>query len=444
MRDLEAVLRESPLLHGVLPLTSVCNVSCVFCSNLQNPPSVEQYRIEPRPLDEVLEHIHLLRSHERVVIGESATRIIEGEPYTYPHINTVLLEVRRRLPGRAIAVTTNGMLLRPDDVSVLSETGAQLTLSLNALGPRARLELMGDRSPSRVVEAATALARAGVELYGSMVAMPSLGTWSDFRDSVRFLAGCGARAVRVFIPGFTKVKPYSLISAGDEARLFEEAEALADLTGVPVLIEPTALGPDIAHVAGVIRGSPAYDAGFKRGDRVLSIDGARVISSTDAHDALNRSASPTVSMSRSGVVLDLRLTKPAGVHSGVIMKNDMDRKRLVRVLGRLRAHRGRSAIVTSRLAQGFWRAVLEREASGTRAVTCAVFAAENHFYGGNIACAGLLTAEDFQRTMDSQPFKDWGSTLALLPQEPFDPEGRDLLGVKWQEAGTEGCAVEIA
>jgi len=440
MRDLETVLRESSLLHGVLPLTSVCNVSCVFCSNLQNPPGVEQYRIEPRPLDEVLEHIPLLRSHEKVIIGESATRIIEGEPYTYPHINKVLREARRRLPGSAIAVTTNGMLLRPDDVSVLYETGAQLTLSLNAVSPRARLELMGDRSPSRVVQAARALARAKVELYGSMVAMPSVGTWGDFRDSVNFLADHGARAVRVFIPGFTKVKPHPLISADDEARLFEEAESLTGLTGVPVLVEPTLLGQDIALVAGVIRGSPAYDAGFKRGDRMLSIDGARVISATDAHDALTRSASPLASVSRSGDALDLRLTKPAGVHSGVIMKNDMDRKRLVRVLGRLRAHRGRTAIVTSRLAQGFWWAVLEREAVGS----CAVFAADNRFYGGNIACAGLLTVEDFRRTIDSQLFRDWGASLALLPQEPFDPEGRDLLATKWQEAGTEGCAIEVA
>ena len=63
---------------------------------------------------------------------------------------------------------------------------------------------------------------------------------------------------------------------------------------------------------------------------------------------------------------------------------------------------------------------------------------------GNIACAGLLTVEDFRRTIDSRLFRDWGASLALLPQEPFDPEGRDLLGTKWQEAGTEGCAIEVA
>jgi hypothetical protein len=420
----------------------------VFCSNLQNPPGVERYVIRPRPLEAVLGHIPLLRSHEKVVIGESATRIIEGEPYTHPHINEVLLEVRRRMPGAAIAVTTNGMLLRPDDVSALSAAGAQVTLSLNALGPRARREMMGDRSPSRVVEAAGALARAGIELYGSMVALPALGTWSDFRDSVRFLAAHGAKAVRVFIPGFTRASAGPLIAEADEAQLFEEAETLTELTGVPVLVEPTALAAEAGRVAGVIPGSPASNSGIRLHDRVLSIDGTGVVTSTDAHDALNRAASPLVSVIRSGQKLEMRLAKPAGVRSGVIMKHDMDKKRLVRTLDRLRTHPGRSAIVTSRLACGFWRAVLERHApgggEGEGEFSCEVFAASNRFYGGNIACAGLLTVEDIEETMQSEAFRQWGATLALLPQEPFDPDGRDLVGRRWQDACIAGCTVEIA
>ena len=440
MRDFGSVLRESALLHGVLPLTSICNVSCLFCSNLQNPPGVEQYCVPPRPLEEVFEHIPLLRPHAKVVIGESATRIIEGEPYTYAHLDKVLLEIRRRLPGVAIAVTTNGMLVRPGNVRVLSETRAQVTLSLNALSPQSRLDLMGDASPSRVVQAAAGLSRAGVELYGSMVAVPSVAGWSDFRDSVRFLADHGARAVRVFIPGFTKVAPSPLISPADEARLFEEAQEMTTLTGVPTLVEPAEPSPGAGLIAGVIPGSPAQAAGLRREDRVLAVDGVPVVSSTDAHDALARAASPKVTVNRAGETLDQVLQKPAGAHSGAIMRQDIGRKRLGEVMAWIRGHKGRSAIVTSRLATGFWRAVLQRESIGT----CEVFTAENRFYGGNIACAGLLTVEDLRETMRSRPFRDWGATLALLPQEPFDPEGRDLVGAEWREARVTGCAVEIA
>jgi len=440
MRDLDVVLRESALLHGVLPLTSMCNVSCAFCSNLQNPPGVEQYRITHRPLEDVLQHIPLLRSHEKVVIGESATRIIEGEPYTYGQVDEVLLEIRRRLPGVAIAVTTNGMLLQPGNVSVLSETGAQVTLSLNALSPRARLDLMGDRSPSRVVRAAAAVARAGVELYGSMVAVPEVTGWGDFRDSVRFLSDHGAKAVRVFIPGSTKVASGPFISRTDQERLFEEAGALAELTGVPVLVEPVELGPDIALVEGVIPRSSAYAAGLRRGDRLLAVDGEPVVSSTDAHDILVRAASPAVTVSRAGQAVDLALQKRAGEHSGAVMRHDIDRKRLGTVLRRLRGHNGRSAIITSRLAARFWRGVVRRESLGA----CGVFVAENTFYGGNIACAGLLTVQDFSEVMQSRWFRDWAPALVLLPQEPFDPEGRDLVGVDWREARVDGCVTEPA
>ncbi len=440
MRDLEVVLRESALLHGVLPLTSVCNVSCMFCSNLQNPPGVEQYRIPHRPLKEVFQHIPLLRAHEKVVIGESATRIIEGEPYTYGQVDEVLLEIRRRLPGAAISVTTNGILLQPGNVSALSETGAQVTLSLNALSTRARLDLMGDRSPSRVVTVTEALARTGIELYGSMVAVPAVAGWDDFRDSVRFLADHGAKAVRVFIPGFTQVAQGALISRGDETRLFEEAEALAGLTGVPVLVEPVELGLDIGLVEGIIPRSPADAVGLRRGDRVMAIDGEPAASSTDAHDTLTRAASPVVTVSRGGQATDLALQKRAGEQPGVVMRHDIGRKRLGDVLRRIQGRTGHSAIITSRLAARFWRGVARRESLGT----CEVFVAENGFYGGNIACAGLLTVQDFSEIMRSRRFREWAPELVLLPQEPFDPEGRDLVGVHWRDACADDTTIELA
>lgn len=106
---------ESLILRGasegnILPLTSACNVRCIFCSHRQNPPGVEAYRIPPQGRSEVERILPFMDPERPVVIGESATRIIEGEPFTHPAILEILELIRANLPGATIQITTNGSL----------------------------------------------------------------------------------------------------------------------------------------------------------------------------------------------------------------------------------------------------------------------------------------------------------------------------------------------
>ena len=71
---------------NILPLTSYCNVRCVFCSHKQNPDGVLIHRLPSLPVAKVEELVQLLDPREKVVIGESATRLVEGEPFTHPEI----------------------------------------------------------------------------------------------------------------------------------------------------------------------------------------------------------------------------------------------------------------------------------------------------------------------------------------------------------------------
>jgi len=66
--------------RGILPLTSGCNASCVFWSHRYTPPGVEVLVLGPRPLAEVRARLDWLAGSEKIVIGESVTRIKEGEP----------------------------------------------------------------------------------------------------------------------------------------------------------------------------------------------------------------------------------------------------------------------------------------------------------------------------------------------------------------------------
>jgi NifB/MoaA-like Fe-S oxidoreductase len=433
-RELREVLRQSALLHAVLPLSSVCNVRCLFCSNNQNPLGVETYSIPPRPLDEVLEDIPLLRSHEKVNIGESATRINEGEPYTYDGINVVLSALRKRLPGAVISLTTNGTLVTEDDVRLLSELGAvEVTLSLNARSPEARESLMADRDPGRALQTVRWLNKHGVTFSGSMVAMPCVTGWADFEDSVRLLAESGAETVRVFLPGFTGVASAEVERQSrsvDVGAVLESARRLTEETDVPVIVEPVPMTSSLPLVHGVIKDSYAAHAGVRPGDELKQVDGSAVVTATTAYDRITRAASPALTLERGGIEVACMIQKPSGAPSGLVFRGDLDARRLMKTIERLRTFPGRSAVITSVLAGGYWEDIILGQALSGRTK---VFAAENRFFGGNIRCAGLLTVSDFAEVIRGAAMASWGPGLVLMPGEPFDHTMRDLIGVCWEE-----------
>jgi len=51
--ELWPLLVEAVSVYNVLPLTSTCNLNCIFCSHLQNPPGIKAYHFPPLPLEEL-------------------------------------------------------------------------------------------------------------------------------------------------------------------------------------------------------------------------------------------------------------------------------------------------------------------------------------------------------------------------------------------------------
>ena len=69
---------------NVLPVTSKCNFSCLFCSHKQNPPDIKVFSVPDLSLSGLIDIIDFLDKDRKIVIGESATNIIEGEPFCNP------------------------------------------------------------------------------------------------------------------------------------------------------------------------------------------------------------------------------------------------------------------------------------------------------------------------------------------------------------------------
>lgn len=442
---IRALMLFSAQQANILPLTSACNVNCIFCSNRQNPAGVEVYTIAPQKIDDIKECLQFMDESRPVVIGESATRICEGEPFTHPNIKDILRLVRRRLPNALIQITTNGSLLDENMVSFLSGLGNVIVyLSLNSSNPGVRRTLMRDKLAEQAVRCVNLLNQVDIEFHGSIVAMPHIYGYEDLEESIRYLAREGARTVRVFIPGYTRLAPDTLRFPPDlPERVRCLVSGLRSEAGTPVTCEPPGLTGLKPEIAGVISGSPAERAGMRPGDVIKIIDGYRPYSRVDAFNRLKESNNPEVFVEQEGTVFNCVLEKVKGQSPGVVMEYDLgpEWEYAGNVARRNRAER--VLIVTSGLA----REVVARSMHiFGRDFEWRVIAAPNRFFGGSIGAAGLLVAGDMIAAVKEflHDHPDWIPDLVLLPPVAFDHRGRDLTGHFYREVGEKtGLPVEI-
>ncbi|MGI9953483.1 radical SAM protein [Moorellaceae bacterium AZ2] len=437
--------------YNILPLTSTCNLRCVFCSHRQNPPGVEAVAFAPLALDQVDVLLDYLDGRRKIVIGESATRLLEGEPLTHPYFLQVMARLRRRYPQTLVEITTNGLLLDQKKIEALEGLKPlEMNISVNSLTPAGRQKLLGNREAAPLLRALEGLTQRGILWHGSLVAYPSLVGWEDIGTTIGGMAKAGASTIRVFLPGFTRLAPSSLqfdaVALRQEMEKF--LEELRQEIKVPLLLEPPLVRDLTPRVAGVIPGSPAEAAGLQRGDIILYVDGKAPRSRVEAFGLVSRPGRRKLRIRRGeggqGIpgAEEVTLDLSSGTKSGIVLEWDADPAIIDLVEDACRRYGARRALIfTSELAGEVVRALLQ-PVHGVAAVR----PVRNYFFGGSIACAGLLTVADFVRAWKEElqsPFYVQPD-LVLLPGLAFDFWGRDLTGRSYGElAEISGLPVEV-
>lgn len=431
-RAVRAAIEWGARRYGVLPVTSVCDVRCVFCSNRQNPPGVRTYQLPPATVEETARTLELMDDPRRVVVGESVTRIDEGEPFTHPRLLDLLALARERFPRAVLQVTTNGSPLTRDRVRALAALApVEVVLSLNSAVEDNRRRLMSDPRPQRALAAADHLAEEGVPFQGSIVAMPHLVGWDDPARAVFFLDERGAKLIRLFMPGFTRLAPSELRfppTMWDElGRLVDE---LAPAVRAPLLLEPPRLRDLEARLEGVAPDSPAARAGLRRGDVIKAVGGEEVFCRFDAHASATEAGPVEVEAERPGTgrfkaVLD----KQPEERPGFVAHYDVNPVRLHRAAGLLHDGPRPALVFTSRLAEDVIRLGLERVMEPEALEGVRVVAVEDAFFGGSIMAAGLAVVQDYLDALAREERAGRPAPrLVLVPWEPWDQERRDLTG----------------
>lgn len=414
---------QSIVEQGILPLTSACNTACLFCSHRFNPPGLRLRRQAPLTLAELESALPIIRRLPSLTIGESITTTIEGEPLTHPELIAVLRRVRTVAPQLRLQLTTNGILLSEERLQQLQRLSPlELTISVNSVDPAARRRLMGDQAGEIRPLLRQLQQQPDLRWHASLVAMPQIVGVADVLQTVQAAADHQASTIRVFWPGFTELTPVELRLPNHlQQELASELAAWARTHTTPLVVEPVALSDLRAEICGVMAGTVAARAGLAAGDVILAVDGQPVLSRTDAFQQAFTAADPELLVQRESELQLVRLVKPADSLTGLVMYGDLPPG----VITRLRRHcrrPGRGLVLTSSLAVGQLRAAL----AAPRYRQVNVLAVPNRRFGGSIACAGLLTVEDFQAALAEQTERpDW----LILPAAPFDRDGCDLFGV---------------
>ncbi len=424
--SIEALLYQAQK-DGVLPITSECSEGCLFCSNHFNPPGCEVFNIGRRSLTDIEESIPWLQpAPGPVVIGESVTRINEGEPLTHPDLGSVLRLVREAYPDRGIRLTTNGTLLTPEIVSLMSALRVELTVSLNTVGKR--FEVMRDPDGDRTLRGVAALG-GKVRFDGSIVALPFITGWGDISATARFLQESGAGTIRLLLPGFSSRHPLYRQMPSDTWQKVKDfsGELAADLR-VPVLFEPPGLRDTRPVVEYVQRGTPAEKAGIMPGDLVTKVAGRETFSRKDAFHACRARENPQITLDRQGAEIGVVLKKRRNEPPGFIMYEDLDREAYLDWERSSQVRKGRDVLIlTSSLA----KPVIEHVLRG-RELRAKVAPVMSRFFGGNIQAAGLLTVRDFWAAYQRVIGDGYSPVEVTLPRIAFDPWGRDLEGVHYR------------
>jgi len=435
--DQNAIVKQQILLSAqtsnILPITSVCNVRCLFCSHKQNPPEVKTYYIRHRSLEEIEETLDFIAPDKRIVIGESVTKINEGEPFAHPLIEEVLRAIRRRFPSTKIQITTNGSYCTKEKVDFLKDLGGvELNYSLNSCSLDIREKLMKDSTAEISISGLKYLKERSIPFHGSLVAMPSVTGWEDLEQTIKYFDKWGAETIRVFTPGFTRLAPPKLRLDTQTERAIEEFIRKIKLEiKTPITLEPQQLTDLKAVVEGVIHGSPAYHSGVIHSDIILTVNGEKVFSRVEAFNKILELVNPRLAIQRGGQEQVLTITKSAYQSSGLVMAYDLAWDTIGMINGEIKRKKAHKVVVlTSNLAFPILKQSLEINNLSAN-IEIKVVSVENNFFGGSIRAAGLLVVDDFLKALEQIDLTS--IDLILLPAITFDNRGADLTGKSYLE-----------
>ena len=239
-----------------LPISSVCNAQCIFCSNNLNPFPI--YREGFRPLEDIKKGIALLSDSSEIRLGDSLPgRISEGEALLHPELFTVLKLIRDRFPSTPIQISTNGIRLTKDFIEKLVPfQPLKFTISYHSDNPEYWSRIFSQHVDNYKIARNSFfyLQKHNFDTHkfaieGALVPMPKMVGYDDIENTIKYLRTF-TRTIIAYLPGYSfKARPATKnildINFSQTSSFMTEMRKKyrADISVFPDLLKPLSFNP---------------------------------------------------------------------------------------------------------------------------------------------------------------------------------------------------------
>ena len=429
--------------QNILPLTSVCNLNCIFCSHKNNPPGVKTYSFGHLSLELIKELIDYLSPYQKVTLGESATRIIEGEPFLHPDFKEILSLIRDKWREKEIKIATNGSFLTKSMVDFLKRMEPiSLNVSLNCATPENREYIMKDKNPQQVFKGLEYLNQNSMEFHGSIVALPHITGWDTLKNTIEILNQKSPQTIRVFLPGFTKYTDKELTFSSELlSKLRDYINKLKKEYQVPLILEPPLLKNLQSRIEGISPGAPADKTDLQFFDKFIQINQHEPLTRVEGYYKLFKSENPEIKLKRGKKNFKTILHKSHNEKSGLVFNYDISPERINTLKKLIKQNKSKKIlIITSELANDIIGAIMEKILKEIPAIDFKVLSVTNRYFGGSIMCTGLLVTEDIIKRIKKEDLNCY--EIAFLPENIYDYYGNDLTGNNYKKI-EEQCNLKV-
>ncbi|UCB43877.1 MAG: radical SAM protein [Dehalococcoidales bacterium] len=441
---------------------SHCRCDCVFCCNKGNLPSVAVGNDLGRTAEDEFEEI---RTRIKYFPSEAGKALFPRlgcvyEVTEHPYFVDVLYLLREKT-SQPFKITTNGCNLSPETVVELARLKPiYLYLSLNSSSALRRQRLMRDPEPETAISALPLLRQQRIP-YATVIVPWPVDTvdemLEDLSSTVAYAARHETHLVQVNLPGYTS--HFSSSEIFDLPQLWQavitRVRELREEHDYPIVTMPTLYEENIyqprknlPQILGLVKNSPAYLGGLRRGDVILRINSVLIRDRPQARDILSvlqQSEAKTVNLrvqrERQTLEIGLDLTRYSYPYSrdidtylGVIFPGTGLRMSDIESLREtIESHQAKRVLFLSSelMRPTFEQCLAESHLFGDSQLDIDIEVPQNRFFGGNIFMGDLLVVQDFIDCIkDYTKQKGNRPDLAIIPSSPFSLSGwgRDLTG----------------
>lgn len=201
-------------MRNQLPISAVCSLNCIFCSNDQNPFAIERNIF--RDLEDIKHQLSLMPVHDVPIrMSDSLPgRISEGEAFLHPRFFEILDVVRRKYPFNCLCFTTNASMIDEPFVRHLAKyRPLEINVSMHCLELSSWATIMGksEREAIRAISSLALLRDNRITLDGTIVTTPRICGWKAIEETYSNFIAHGAREMTLYWPGHTVQTPSEVV-----------------------------------------------------------------------------------------------------------------------------------------------------------------------------------------------------------------------------------------